>query len=67
VVVAGTFLLDSESRMRMATNSQASAAAVVGGAKDPVCGMNVEPPNVAGKDDHNGRLGRYIARRGSHD
>jgi hypothetical protein len=29
--------------------------------------MNVEPPNVAGKDDHNGRLGRYVARRGPHD
>ena len=65
VVVAGTFLLDSESRMRIATNGQASPAVVVGGAKGPVCGMNVEPPNVAGKDDHNGRLD--TARRGSHD
>lgn len=69
VVVAGAFLVDSESRMRMATNGPASPAAVVGAAKDPVCGMNVEPPKVAGKTDHNGEddLGRYAGPREPHD
>ena len=61
VVVAGFFVVDSEGRMRMAGTGHAYPAPVVGGAKDPVCGMNVEPPKVAGKTDHNGRddLGRY--------
>jgi Cu(I)/Ag(I) efflux system membrane fusion protein len=45
IVVAGNFLLDSESRMRT----------VAGPVKDPVCGMEVDPAKAAGQSEHNGR------------
>jgi membrane fusion protein, copper/silver efflux system len=48
--VTGNFLLDSESRMRLA------AASVPGeSAKDPVCGMDV----ARGKAEAAGRVGRH--------
>lgn len=48
IVVSGNFLLDSESRMRLA------AAAPAGGAKDPVCGMTIDPAKAAGKSEYRG-------------
>ncbi len=44
VVVSGTFLLDSESRLRM--------AAMAAAPKDPVCGMDVDPARAAGKSEY---------------
>jgi Cu(I)/Ag(I) efflux system membrane fusion protein len=40
IVVSSNFLVDSESRMKLAAFGSASAAQQV---KDPVCGMNVDP------------------------
>jgi YHS domain-containing protein len=42
IVISGTFLIDSESRMRIAANSVAGTAA-----KDPVCGMDVDGKRAA--------------------
>jgi Cu(I)/Ag(I) efflux system membrane fusion protein len=39
IVISGTFLMDSESRM--------NAAGADGGARDPVCGMHVDPQRAA--------------------
>lgn len=44
LVVSGNFLLDSESRMKLAASaSQAALATDTAEVKDPVCGMKVEP------------------------
>ncbi len=58
IVVAGNFMLDSESRMRLAA-AQANKpepkkpAATVH--KDPVCGMDVEPDRSAPKSEYRGK------------
>lgn len=52
VVVAGTFLMDSESRMQAAAAAPASTMVV-----DPVCGMNVDEKKAAA-------AGRTVARDG---
>ncbi len=58
VVVAGNFMLDSESRMRLAAAQAAKPeqkkppAAVH---KDPVCGMEVEPDNATPKSEYRGK------------
>jgi RND family efflux transporter MFP subunit len=67
VVVAGAFLVDSESRMRMATNGQTAAAAMAAAAKDPACGLSAASPKVAGKTDGKDGSGRYAGQRGPHD
>ncbi len=41
IVISGNFLIDSESRMKMAAAVAAPAAPAEARAKDPVCGMNV--------------------------
>ena len=48
IVVSGNFLIDSESRMKLAAVSTASMAEKVSAEKDPVCGMEVDQraPNV---------------------
>ena len=43
IVVSGNFLLDSESRMKFAAATPVSMAGEGIAAKDPVCGMNVDP------------------------
>lgn len=43
VVTSGAFLIDSESRMRPVAASSDSTAAKAMAAKDPVCGMEVDP------------------------
>ncbi len=56
VAASGTFLLDSESRLQSAaaTNSAAQVAATA--AKDPVCGMNVDPKRAgAVQVEHGGK------------
>jgi YHS domain-containing protein len=45
IVVAGNFLIDSESRMRLAATSAAGTAEKAAAEKDPVCGMDVNPKN----------------------
>ncbi|MBP7148889.1 MAG: efflux RND transporter periplasmic adaptor subunit [Acidobacteria bacterium] len=42
IAVAGTFLLDSESRLRMARAGGGKAAVAQAGATDPRCGMSVD-------------------------
>lgn len=59
VVVSGLFLLDSESRLRLAAANAAKAAetktAVAAGAvTDPVCGMSVDPAKTAHSSSYNG-------------
>ncbi|HET9597504.1 MAG TPA: efflux RND transporter periplasmic adaptor subunit [Anaeromyxobacteraceae bacterium] len=54
IVVSGTFLVDSESRLRAAANGVYGAAA-----KDPVCGMEV--------DEAKARAGGKVVHRGGHD
>jgi YHS domain-containing protein len=43
IVVSGNFLLDSESRMKVTAVTPASVTGDVKAAKDPVCGMGVDP------------------------
>jgi RND family efflux transporter MFP subunit len=43
IVVSGNFLIDSESRMRLAPSGAAPATAEASPEKDPVCGMDVDP------------------------
>jgi membrane fusion protein, copper/silver efflux system len=53
IVIAGTFLVDSESRMKAASQGILGAAAV-----DPVCGMEVDGKRAAAagrKSEHDGR------------
>lgn len=45
IVVSGNFLIDSESRMRLAQTSAPAAAEKSAAEKDPVCGMDVDPKN----------------------
>jgi multidrug efflux pump subunit AcrA (membrane-fusion protein)/YHS domain-containing protein len=56
IVVSGNFLIDSESRMRLAAVNGSPAAEHNTVAKDPVCGMDVDPnrPNVI-KTEHGGK------------
>jgi len=42
IVISGTFLIDSESRMKMAAQGVSGPAA-----KDPVCGMDVDEKRAA--------------------
>jgi RND family efflux transporter MFP subunit len=43
IVITGNFLIDSESRMKLAAVSPARMAEVAAPEKDPVCGMDVDP------------------------
>ncbi len=49
IVVSGNFLIDSESRFRMAAGGSQPAATAAGPAKDPVCGMDVDPAKPGAK------------------
>jgi RND family efflux transporter MFP subunit len=49
IVVSGNFLLDSESRLRLAAERQKAAPTV-----DPVCGMGIDLSKAAGKSDFQG-------------
>jgi RND family efflux transporter MFP subunit len=51
VVVAGNFLLDSETRMKAAALAAAAAELV----KDPVCGMDIDPAKAAGTSKYKGQ------------
>jgi Cu(I)/Ag(I) efflux system membrane fusion protein len=42
IVISGTFLIDSESRMKAAASKGSGTVT-----KDPVCGMDVDPPRAA--------------------
>ncbi len=48
VVVSGSFLIDSESRMKLASLNAGPVATITAIEKDPVCGMDVDPkaPNA---------------------
>lgn len=49
IVISGNFLIDSESKMRMAAAGMEAAAKQPGQrVKDPVCGMEVDPKNAQG-------------------
>ena len=54
IVISGTFLLDSESRMKMAAAGM-SAKAEARAAKDPICGMNVDESKAKAA----GRISEY--------
>lgn len=59
IVVAGNFMLDSESRMRMPATqgggeTKEHAGQAQAPAKDPVCGMDVDISNPAGKRVYKG-------------
>ena len=56
IVLSGNFLLDSESRMRLASAETSMAIASAVAEKDPVCGMNVDTTgkNVI-KTEHGGK------------
>ena len=53
IVVAGNFLIDSESRMRQTAQSTPGAKKTAA-VKDPVCGMDVDPA-AAPKSDYRGK------------
>jgi Cu(I)/Ag(I) efflux system membrane fusion protein len=58
VASAGTFMLDSESRMRLAAAQAAipeQKKAAVAVHKDPVCGMEVEPDKSTPKSEYRGK------------
>jgi multidrug efflux pump subunit AcrA (membrane-fusion protein)/YHS domain-containing protein len=53
IVISGTFLIDSESRMKAAAQGASHATAT-----DPVCGMDIDPKKAAAaglKSDHKGK------------
>src|SRR4051794_2817014 len=63
VVVAGNFLLDSESRIRASGNAAmpvqkaamrtaAAGAGTAGEARDPVCGMTLKPAEIAAQENY---------------
>jgi membrane fusion protein, copper/silver efflux system len=55
VVVSGLFLLDSESRLRMAAASALKpAAAAAASVVDPVCGMQIDPSQAGGQSEYHG-------------
>jgi membrane fusion protein, copper/silver efflux system len=65
VVVAGNFLLDSESRMHATENPAVQASAsgkpalapvAVGGTQDPVCGMNIKASEIAFQETYKGKV-----------
>jgi membrane fusion protein, copper/silver efflux system len=59
IVVSGTFLIDSESRMK------AAASGIYGeSAKDPVCGMQVDPANAGDKKSNYGGTTYYFCSDG---
>lgn len=60
VVVAGNFLIDSESRMQTAAETPAVPEAA--GARDPVCGMKVDP-NASGaiQTRHGGKTDTFCS------
>ena len=60
IVVAGNFMLDSESRMRMPAaqgggETKEHAGKAQAPATDPVCGMEVDPAKPAGKRVYKGK------------
>jgi RND family efflux transporter MFP subunit len=55
IVVAGNFLVDSESRMQAAAAQPAMKAAADGAIQDPMCGMEIDPAKAAGKSAYNGK------------
>jgi Cu+-exporting ATPase len=55
VVVAGLFLLDSESRLQLGeTGAGAKSSAALRANVDPVCGMDVDPAKAAYKSEYEG-------------
>jgi Cu(I)/Ag(I) efflux system membrane fusion protein len=65
VVVAGNFLLDSESRMHAtespavqasASGKAALAPVAAGGTQDPVCGMNIKASEIAFQETYKGKV-----------
>ncbi len=55
IVVSGNFLIDSESRMKLAGVSAPPATADAAAETDPVCGMEVKPATAAGKSEYKGK------------
>lgn len=51
IVIAGTFFVDSESRMKAPVRAAASAKVV-----DPVCGMSIDPADAFASTAHRGHL-----------
>jgi YHS domain-containing protein len=63
IVISGTFLLDSESRMKMAAAGMATRAEARA-AKDPICGMDVDESKAkaAGRiSEHGGKTYYFCA------
>jgi RND family efflux transporter MFP subunit len=59
IVVAGNFLVDSESRIKLAVAGAAAQTAAT--ETDPVCGMEVEPSKAKYKSQHGGRTYYFCA------
>jgi membrane fusion protein, copper/silver efflux system len=60
VVASGAFLLDSEARMKGAAAAKAAVSEAV--AKDPSCGMEMDPARAAGKAEYKGRIYYFCSR-----
>ena len=56
IVVSGNFLIDSESRFQLAAAGLTESAA-----KDPVCGMDVEPSKTPHKSEYQGRTYHFCS------
>jgi RND family efflux transporter MFP subunit len=64
IVVSGNFLIDSESRMKLAAASTAAAPRMAPAEIDPVCGMSVDPhaPDAI-KSQHGGKTYYFCSRQ----
>jgi len=61
VVVSGLFLLDSESRLQLASANAMGAAAAPQAGADPVCGMKVEASKVVFESEYQGAAYRFCS------
>jgi YHS domain-containing protein len=56
IVIAGTFFIDSESRMKAPARDVAAARVL-----DPVCGMQIDPADAAGSAVHGGQMFHFCS------
>jgi YHS domain-containing protein len=60
VVVSGNFLIDSESRMKLAASGVPATESAPD--RDPVCGMEVAPAKAAGHSEYRGQTYTFCSR-----
>jgi YHS domain-containing protein len=63
IVISGNFLIDSESRMKAASEPQPRPKPQNASAhQDPVCGMDIEPSKSVGKSESRGKAYFFCSR-----